>query len=68
MYCIENAVIYFMFPVYFNVDIMQYVVLFLPLLFGIISCSSYAHVEDAMQECSRRICSFFAMYVFLHIW
>jgi hypothetical protein len=29
MYSIENAVIYFMFPVDFNVDVMQYIVLLL---------------------------------------
>jgi hypothetical protein len=29
MCCIENAVIYFMFPVDFNVNVMQYIVIFL---------------------------------------
>jgi hypothetical protein len=59
MYCIEHSVIYFMFSVDFNVDVMQYIVLFLLLLSGIISCNSYAHFEDATQECSRRKCFFF---------
>jgi hypothetical protein len=58
MCCIENAVIYFMFPVDSNIDAMQYIV-FLLLSFGIISCSSYSHLEDATQECSRCICSCF---------
>jgi hypothetical protein len=48
-----------LFPVDFNVDVMQYIVLFSLLLFGIIRCNSYAHLEDATQECGRRICVFF---------
>jgi hypothetical protein len=58
MYCIKNEVIYFMSPADSNIDTMQYTVVFLILSFGI-SCNSYAHLEDAMQECSRRICSSF---------
>jgi hypothetical protein len=57
-----------MYPVDFNVDIIQYIFLFFfAYSFGIISCN-YAHLDDAMQECSRRICIFFGtMYVFLQI-
>jgi hypothetical protein len=59
MYCIENAVIYFMFLVDFNVDVMQYVVLFLLLLFDTISCNSYAHLEDAHTEMQQAYMLFF---------
>jgi hypothetical protein len=50
---------YFMSPAVFNVDVMRCIVLFFSYFFGIISCNSYAHLEDTTQEFSRRICSFF---------
>jgi hypothetical protein len=50
MYCIENAVIYCMSPVDFDVDVMQYIVIFLFLPFVVINCNSYAHLEDATHE------------------
>jgi hypothetical protein len=59
MYSIKNAVIYFMSHVDSNIDAVQYIVVFLLLSFGIISCNSYADLEDATQECSRRICGSF---------
>jgi hypothetical protein len=56
-------------PVDSNIDAMQYIVIFLLLFFGIISCNSYAHLEDATQECSRRVYAVLlvAMYAFPHI-
>jgi hypothetical protein len=59
MYCIKNDVIYFMSPVDTNMDTVQYIVVFLLLSFGIISCNFYARLEDATQECNRHMCSSF---------
>jgi hypothetical protein len=33
-------------PVDYNIDVMRYIVVFLLLSFGIISCNSYAHLEN----------------------
>jgi hypothetical protein len=63
MYYIKNAVIYFMSPVDSNTDAMQYTFVFLLLSFGIISRNSYAHLEDATQECSKCICGSFGCNV-----
>jgi hypothetical protein len=34
-------------PVDSNIDAVQYIVVYLLLSFGIISCNTYAHLEDA---------------------
>jgi hypothetical protein len=54
--CTENTVTYFMSAVDSNTDAMQYIVEFILLSFGIISCNSYAHLEDAeMQQVYMRL-------------
>jgi positive regulator of sigma E activity len=69
MYCTNfffMLLFYFMSPADFYVGSTVYCSIFLVLFFGIISCNSYAHMEDDTREYSRRICSFLVlMYVFL---
>jgi hypothetical protein len=69
MYWIENAVIYFMFPVNFNINLMQYIDLFLLSLLWYNYLQFLCSLGGCHAGVQQVYCSFYfiAMYVFLHI-